>query len=410
MSAVVRRNAFLLAACLVTNSAGFQLAAALSSVTLVAVTGVKGVLGLGPAIFLTAGALAVGPAGRWMDRVGRMPVIRAAFVTGAVGCAVVAAGCRTSSAVLVCLGLALVGAAGSVVQLSRAAAAEMFPPERRARGMSFVLFGAVSGAIWGPLVFGPIFAHRSTAAHALAAPWLIGVPFMLAGVAIASLVRRDPKEIAASYRTADEHPTRAAPLREIVRRPGVIAAMVAVVASFSVMASIMNLSGYVAFGRGHHQGDVFTMISIHILGMYGLVLVVGDLLDRFGRRRGLYTGLALMTVSNAALVWLGGVGGMSLALFGLGLGWNLSYVAATTELVSLTSPLERGRIVGFADLCASFTAAGLALLGGVVYTAAGVTALALAAAALAALPALWIGSSRFRYTAAPADASSAPFS
>ena len=109
-----------------------------------------------------------------------------------------------------------------------------------------------------------------------------------------------------------------------------------------------------------------------------------------------------MTVSNAALTWLGGVGGMSLALFGLGLGWNLSYVAATTELVSLTSPRERGRMVGFADLCASFTAAGLALLGGVVYTAAGVTALALAAAALAALPALWIGSRRFRYTAAPA--------
>jgi MFS family permease len=165
----------------------------------------------------------------------------------------------------------------------------------------------------------------------------------------------------------------------------------------------MNLAGYAAVGRGHHEGDVFTMISIHILGMYGLVLIVGDVLDRFGRRRGLYTGLALMTVSNASLTWLGGVGGMSLALFGLGLGWNLSYVAATTELVSVTSPQERGRIVGFADLCASFTAAGLALLGGVVYTAAGVTALAFAAAALAAVPALWIGSSRFRYTAAPAD-------
>jgi MFS family permease len=152
----------------------------------------------------------------------------------------------------------------------------------------------------------------------------------------------------------------------------------------------MNLAGYVAVGRGHHEGDVFTMISIHILGMYGLVLVVGGILDRFGRRRGLYTGLALMTVSNAALTWLPGVGGMSLALFGLGLGWNLSYVGATTELVSLTSPQERGRIVGFADLCAGATAAALALLGGAVYTAAGVAALAFGAAALAALPALWI--------------------
>ncbi len=102
--------------------------------------------------------------------------------------------------------------------------------------------------------------------------------------------------------------------------------MVAAVASFAVMASVMNLAGYVAIGRGHHEGDVFTMISVHIVGMYGLVLVVGDLIDRFGRRRSMVTGLALMTVSNAALVWLGGVGGMSLALLGLGLGWSLSYV------------------------------------------------------------------------------------
>jgi MFS family permease len=138
--ATLRTEARLPSRCLVANSGAFQLAAALSSVTLVAVTGVKGILGLGPAIFLTAGALAVGPAGRLMDRVGRMPVIRGAFVGGAIGCGVIASGCSASSAFLVCLGLAIVGGSGAVVQLARAAAAEMFPPERRARGTSFVLF------------------------------------------------------------------------------------------------------------------------------------------------------------------------------------------------------------------------------------------------------------------------------
>ena len=385
----VRRNAFLLAGCLVCNSGAFQLAAALSSLTLVAVTGVKGILGLGPAIFLISGALAVGPAGRHMDRVGRMPVIRAGFAGGAVGCAVVAAGCWTASAVLVCLGLALVGGAGAVALLSRAAAAEMFPPDHRARGMSLVLFGAVSGAIWGPLVFGPLFAHRSVDAHALAAPWLLGVPFMLAGLVVASLVRPDPKEIAASY-PAERHDGIAASLPEIVRRPGVPAALLGAVTSFAVMAGMMNLAGYVAVGRGHHTGDVFTMISVHIVGMFGLVLVVGDLIDRVGGRRTLVAGLVLMAVSNATLAWFGGVGEMSLALLGLGLGWNLSYVAATTQLVSLSSPAERGRLIGFSDFCANLVAAALALLGGLVYSGAGVVALSLAAAVLALVPALWL--------------------
>ena len=285
MTPEVRRNAFLLCGGLICNSGMFQLAAALSSLTLVAVTGVSGILGLGPAIFLAAGGAAVGPAGRLMDRVGRMPVIRGSFVSGAVGCAVVSAGCRLTSAALVALGLALVGASAAVVQLSRAAAAEMFPPERRARGISFVLFGAVSGAIWGPVLFGPLFGDRAAEAHALAWPWLLGVPFMVAGFAISSRVRRDPKEIARLHPGERDDDGPPAPLRTIVARPGVPAALLAAVASFAVMAGVMNLAGYVAVGRGHHESDVFTMISVHIVGMYGLVLVVGDLIDRFGRRR-----------------------------------------------------------------------------------------------------------------------------
>jgi MFS family permease len=398
----VKRNAFLLAGGLICNSGMFQLAAALSSLTLVAVTGVKGILGLGPAIFLASGAIVVGPAGRLTDRVGRMPVIRAAFAAGAAGCGVVAAGCAVPSAVLVALGLSILGGAGATIQLTRAAAAEMFPPERRARGMSFVLFGSVTGAIWGPVVFGPLFAHRAIDAHGLIWPWLVGIPFMVAGLLIVRLVHPDPKEISASYPSERVEPATAAPLRELLRRPGVPAAIVAVVASFAIMASVMNLAGYVAVGRGHHQGDVFTMISVHILGMYALVLVVGDIVDRVGRRRCVVAGLMLMALSNVALGWLGGVAGMSLALLGLGLGWNLSYIAATTELVALTSPSERGRLVGFTDLLASFTAAGLALLGGLLYSGSGALALSLGAAVFAALPALWLALRRIQPLPVPA--------
>ena len=63
-----------------TLSGVLQLAVAVATITLVLVTGIESILGLGPAIFLTAGALAALPAGRLMDRLGRVPVIAGGFV------------------------------------------------------------------------------------------------------------------------------------------------------------------------------------------------------------------------------------------------------------------------------------------------------------------------------------------
>jgi len=385
-----RRNAILLAAGLVCLSGMIQLAVALGTVTLVAVTGIESILGLGPAVFLVAGALAVGPAGHLSDRVGRMPVIRGGFVLGIAGPALTALGCWATSGELVFLGLALCGASQAVVLLSRAAAAEMFAPERRARGMSFVLFAAVSGAVFGPLVFGPIFANRALTPDELAWPWLGSSLFALAGLLVSLGIRQDPKELSRAYATQAERDGPPAPLREVLRRPGVATALAGAVASFAVMVGVMNLAGYVAVGHGHRHGDVFTVISLHILGMYGLVLVVGDVVERVGRARSMAIGLSVMAASNAALVWLTGIGGMSLSLFGLGLGWNVAFVAASTELVSRAAPSERGRLIGFSDRLSSFSGAALALGGGVVYSAGGSVSLAVSAAALAAAPAVWI--------------------
>ena len=392
----VRRNALLLAGGLVFQSGMIQLAVALGTVTIVTVTGIEGILGLGPAVFLVAGALAVGPAGRISDRVGRMPVIRFGFCLGIGGPLVTALGCAATSGELVFLGLGLCGAAQTIVLLSRTAAAEMFPPARRARGMSIVLFGVVSGAIWGPLVFGPMFAGRELTPHDLVVPWLAAGLFTLAGLALSFGVRPDPKDISAAHFSMEPRTGRgsvendAAPIGDILRRPGVATAMVGAVASFAVMVGVMNLAGYVAIGHHHHQGDVFTIISAHIVGMYGLVLITGDIVERIGRRRAIVIGLATMAASNAALVWLDGIPGMSVSLFGLGLGWNLAYVAANTELVDLAAPDERGKLIGFTDLVSSFIAAALALAGGVVYSGGGVMPLAASAAALAAIPAAWV--------------------
>jgi MFS family permease len=384
----VARNTLLLASSLAALSGMLQLGVAVATTSLVLVTGIEGILGLGPAIFLVAGAASALPAGRLMDRYGRVPVLAGGFGLGAVGCLLTALACGIESGPLLVVGFVAVGSAMGIALLARTAAGDMYPPERRARGISLVLFGAVFGAILGPTVFSPLFAGRELDAQALVVPWLAAAGIVAVGVLLVLAVRPDPSLARPLAQDAVEEP--AAPLRELLRRPGVPTALLGALASFSVMVAVMNLTGYMMVGQGHMQSDVFPVISAHVVGMYGLVLVVGDLIDRVGRRTALVGGLAVMGLSTLALARTESIMATGVALFGLGLGWSFSYVAATSELVDLARPSERGRLIGFNDLLSGSVGGALALLGGLAYTHAGRDSIALGGAVAVALRALWI--------------------
>jgi MFS family permease len=387
----VRRNTVLLAATMAVNSAVLQLVAAVSSLTFVLVTGVRGLLGLGPAIFLTASALTAVPAGGMMDRFGRTPVMSAGFVLGAAGCALTALATRIDSTLAVIAGFGLIGAASAVSLLIRTAAGDMYPPARRARGISYVLFGSVFGAILGPTVFSPMFAGKDVSVDSLTVPWLAAGGISLVALVIVQFVRPDPKRIAEliapAEGTATVAPAAPAPLREILRRPGVVPSMLAALASFGVMVSVMNLTGYVVVEHHHHHQDsVFPIIGAHVFGMYALVLVIGAMIDRVGRTPALEVGLVVMALSTIGLLWVTSVFSTAVLLLGLGVGWNISFVAATAQMADRTSPAERGRLLGFNDQLASFLGAGLALLGGYALDAIGVAALAIGATAIVVAP------------------------
>jgi MFS family permease len=392
----IRRNTFLLAAALATNSAMLQLSAAVASLTLVTVLDIDGLLGLGPAIVLASGAVVALPAGRLMDRVGRVPVLAGGFAAGAVGCGLAGAGSAWASAPVVLLGLACVGAASATGLLARTAAGDMYPPERRARGIGLVLFGAVFGAILGPAVFSPLLSGRMLEADALSRLWWAGAGFMVVGAALVLMVRPDPRRIAellergggpASGAAAPQ----AASLRELLGRPGVIPALVVAQASFGVMVGVMTLTGAVMVDHhGHSPDSVFPVIGAHVVGMYALVIVIGDVIDRIGRGTALVGGLALMAVAVISLLWVQSVPATAVSLFGLGVGWNLSFVASTAELADRTEAWERGKLLGFNDMLSAFTGACLALLGGLALTALGVAARAVGGTALVVAPALWL--------------------
>lgn len=409
----VGRNTLLLAGTLAAQSGMMQMVAAVSTLTFVLLTGVTGLLGVAPALVLGSAALSAFPAGKAMDRFGRMPVIRSGFVFCGCGAILTGVGAHFETAAPAVLGFILIGLGNGQVLLTRGAASDMYPPERRARGVGLVLFGSVFGAVLGPFVFTPLFGKDTEHASALATPWFAAAAFMIAGLALSFSVRVDPKKIAELHAASAARalatatsepelpPAPPEPLRVILRRPGVLPALLAALASFGVMVSVMNLTGYVVVHHGHSKGDLFPIISAHIVGMFGLVLVVGDIIDRVGKRVAMVSGLAISAIASLGLIWVHSIAGTAVLLFLLGIGWVFSFVAATTQLADLTAPSERGKLLGFSDLLSGVTGATLAIVGGLAFTHGGTAALSLLAAAFALSPVPLIALRRSRVALLP---------
>ena len=304
----VARNTALLSAGMAALYGMVQLAAAVATSTFVAVTGFEGLLGLGPAIFLATGRpLAAFPAGRMMDRFGRVPVLAGGFGLGILGCLITGIGATSLSVVAVVLGFASIGASIGTVMLSRAAAADMYPPERRGSGIALVLFGAVFGALLGPLVFVPLFADQS--GGRLLTPWLAAAGFMVAGLVLVLNVRPDPgaHRCGAGRAVRGRGRSRAGSGGFVGRDP-------------APSRHHERAGG----GRGEFRGDgghddpgrlrarrprpssgrrISPCSAPISFGMFGLVIVVGNIIDRVGRIRALLGGLLLLGFSTLSVVW-----------------------------------------------------------------------------------------------------------
>lgn len=204
----------------------------------------------------------IAPAGSAMDRFGRVPILRVGFGLGICGSLVAALGAFSESIVPVVLGFVLIGASIGTVMLSRTAAADMYPAERRAQGIGLVLFGAVFGALLGPVVFIPLVSSGNLEGFSLGPAWLGAAGFMVAGLALMGAVRHDPQGIAGALAAEDPAADAdAEPIGLIVRRPAIPAALVAAVASWTVMVALMTLSGQALVDHGHSRDSVFPVLS-----------------------------------------------------------------------------------------------------------------------------------------------------
>jgi MFS family permease len=328
-----------------------------------------------------------------MSRSGRRLGLAGGYAIGVVGALVAVGAIVGRSLPGLLLGSVLIGFGNSANSLSRYAAADLYPAARRGRALSTVVWGATVGAVIGPNLVGPSGdAAMSIGLPTNAGPYL--VPIVLVGLAaVVSFVvlRPDPYDLADHHGRGNSDRGPAAPIGEILRRPVVTVSIVALIVGQFVMVLIMTMTPLHMTDHGHGLPAVGLVLSAHTFGMYALAPLSGRLTDRFGTAKVIYAGLAILAISGvlAAVAPAEDDRLLLLALFLLGWGWNLGYVAGSALLSSGISIVERTRVQGIADGLIWSTAALASLGSGVLVASAGYATLGVLGAVLVVIPA-WI--------------------
>jgi MFS family permease len=334
---------------------------------------------------------------RWGRRLGLL----LGLAVGVLGGAVVLVSVVAASIPLLLIGSALTGFANAAGNLGRYIAADMASPDRRASAIGLVVWGTTVGAVIGPNLTAPAGAVAvSLGMPELAGPYALTVLFIgLAWAVAALLLRPEPYALAdpTALPTTDQH-GEVPSLPAILARPSVATALVTLVAAQVVMVLIMTMTPLHLIDHGHGLTTVGLVLSAHTFGMFGLSPITGRLTDRFGSPMVITAGLIGLALAAllAALAPPDGGFLLTLALFLLGYGWNLCFVAASSLVSHGLSLAERTRVQGIADALTWGTAAFASLSSGLVVAAASYTVLGFVGVALTAIPAVFLALQRRR--------------
>lgn len=313
-------------------------------------------------IFVVGMAACSLPAGIVAQRFGR----RAAFLLG-TACGVLvgllaALAVVLGSFALFCTAMFFGGAYAAVVLSFRFSAADCVPPDRRARALSFVMAGGVVAGVIGPQLVN--YTMNLWTSHTFAATFVAQAAVaVLAALVLWGVRIPVPISASASVKTAA---TVGRPMREIVRQPLFVTAVICAAVSYLLMNFLMTAAPLAMQMCGLTQKSANLGIQWHVIAMYAPSFFTGRVIARFGAQRVVVTGLTL--IGCAAATGLAGidVAHFWLTLILLGLGWNFGFVGASALVLECHRPEEKARVQSMNDFivfgtiaCGSFLSGSL---------------------------------------------------
>ena len=392
-TALQEKTVKVLATAQVLNGVGVAGTVAAGSLLVASITNSETLAGLAQtSSVLGAAALAL-PLARLTSRGGRRLALSVGLIAGVIGSLLAIFGGSRENIYLMLTGTFLVGAASAAGYQARFAAIDLATDEKRAKQLSFVVWGSTIGAVSGPNLMEP----SGNLAESLGLPRLTG-PYLISAVTLALAVlviqlflRPDPYLTAAKDSGAANLPrvkTKVA-LKHIRSNARASFAIAAIAIGHIAMVAVMVMTPVHMAHVDVTLTIIGLVISVHVLGMYAFSPLVGALTDRLGRLRVIQIGVAIL-LSSALISGFARADDaitLGIGLFLLGLGWSCTLIAGSALLTESVLPEFKSASQGASDLVMNLSGASGGAIAGVVIATLSYGWLCL----LSALPVAFLG-------------------
>jgi len=295
-----------------------------------------------PITMIVLGATLAAPVMSWiMGRWGRRTGFLIGAAAGALGGALAAQAMIAHSFAMLLAACLITGIYMAAHNFYRFAAVDLASWAYRPRAIAWVLAGGLIAALFGPQLV--IWFKDTLAPIPYAGAYQAMVVLNLAGVIpLLFLDIPPPPRGPRGHRFGR-------PWREILSERRIVVAMLCAMVSYALMNLVMTSTPLAMVHHGLGTDDAAGVVRVHVLAMYGPSFISGPLIARYRSPRIIALGLAFL--SAGALVALSGTAlfTFSAALGLIGVGWNFSFIGATTMLAGAYRLEERARVQGLND-------------------------------------------------------------
>ncbi len=295
------------------------------------------------------------PAALFMAWLGRKKGFLAGNIIGVSGALMAYMGVEQGNFMLFCCATFLLGMAIGIGQQYRFAATENAPKAKAPQAISLIMGAGVVAAVLGPNM-AIWFENWSEETHYLGAFAALIVLYAFNTVLVACLPLNPP--------TKAELEGTPRPYMALLRQPSLMSAIVAGSIGYGVMVLVMTATPLAMQACGFDFGSTATVIQWHVLGMFLPSFITGRLIVRYGA----YSIIQLGCILLLGCVLLNQLGETYWHFFSalvlLGVGWNFTFIGATTLLTKTYRPEDKARVQGLNDLIVFSCAATASILAG----------------------------------------------